>query len=374
MVKHWKEMALGGFILTAGALLAYMSLTLGRFQFGETVKFTAVFNSAVGVVKDAPVMMAGIEVGHVESMEVRQGRALMHLVVNPDIKMFSDARAEIRSKSLLGEKYIAIDAGSAQAPPLPNGEQIKNTMTPVDLDEVLNHLAPVLTKLDPDDLNTLLHTFAVAVKGKEKDMGDLIKGTASLMRTVSGNENEIARIVKNLDGAAGQANRLLSRNGASIESIISNLRVASASLGTDAPELLRSLRAVSGEVHTITGPLSENGEQIAKRIDNISRDAEQFTDSLSRHPDLIPNLNTSLSELPPLLRKAPATLDRLPAVLDQLTPVLGNADKLMTKVGNSLERLDPVLDNANQLLNEKKIRQLLQDEGVKVNIEKFKLF
>lgn len=374
MVKHWKELALGAFILTAGILLAYMSLTIGRFQLGDAIKVKAVFRSASGVVKDAPVMMAGIEIGHVDQMEVSQGRALMHLVIKPEIKLHTDARAEIRAKSLLGEKYIAIDAGSDAAPLLQSGAEIAQTITPVDLDEVLNHLAPVLIKLNPDDLHTLLHTFATALKGKEREMGDLITGTSVLMRMVARNEDEINRIVRNLDGAAGQANRLLNRNGGSIDSIIANLRVASASLGQDAPSLLKNLQAVSGEVHSITGPLSAKGPQLARRIDQISEDASRFTQTLSRHPELVPNLNATLSEMPPLLRQAPATLERLPAVLDQLTPVLGKTETLVGKVDKTLDRLDPVLENAQGLLNEKKIRQLLQDEGVKVNIEKLKLF
>jgi phospholipid/cholesterol/gamma-HCH transport system substrate-binding protein len=374
MVKHWKEIALGGFILSAGLLLAYMSLTLGRFQFGEALEVQATFNSASGVVKDAPVMMAGIEIGHVASLTVSSGKAALRLVIKPDVRLHSDARAEIRAKSLLGEKYIALNEGSPDAPLLKNGDMIKDTMTPVDLDEVLNHLAPVLTKLNPEDLNTLLHTFAVAVNGREKELGDLITGTSVVMRTLSRNETEINRIVANLDGVASQANRFLSRNGGSLDSIVANLRTASASLGNDAPGLLKSLQALSGEVRSITGPLSENGPQLARRLDKISADAERFSDSLSKHPDLIPNLNTTLSEVPPLLRKAPATLDRLPAVLDQLSPVLGNADQLIGKVGNSLDRLNPVLDNAAVLLNEKKIRALLQDEGVKVTIDKMKLF
>jgi len=46
-------------------LLAYMSITVGKVQFGDTLKVSALFDNASGVVKDAPVMMAGIEVGHV---------------------------------------------------------------------------------------------------------------------------------------------------------------------------------------------------------------------------------------------------------------------------------------------------------------------
>lgn len=374
MVKHWKELALGSFILTAGILLAYMSLTLGRFQLGDSLKVTAIFRSASGIVKDAPVMMAGIEVGHVAQLEVSHGQALMHLVIKPQIQLHTDARAEIRAKSLLGEKYIALDAGSATAPFMQNGGEITQTFTPVDLDEVLNHLAPVLTKLNPDDLHTLLHTFATAVKGKEQEMGALITGTSVLMRTVINNEDALQRIIQNLDGAAGQAHRLLNRHGSSLDSIMANLRVATASLGQDAPSLLKNLQAVSNEVRSITKPLSQKGPQLAQRIDQISEQTSRFTQTLNRHPNLISNLDTTLSEIPPLLRQAPATLERLPAVLDQLTPILEKTDTLMGKIGNTLDHLDPVLENARGLLNEKKIRQLLQDEGVKVNIEKLKLF
>lgn len=376
-MKHWKEFALGLFILGAAALLAYMSITIGKVQFGDTLKVEAVFRNASGVVKDAPVMLAGIEVGHVEKMEVVDNdQALMKLVINPEVQVHNDARAEIRSKSLLGEKYINLLPGSGSAPLLQDGERIDNTMTPVDLDEVLNHLAPVLTKLDPDDVNTLVHTLALSVKGREQQIGKLINGSSIIVETVAENRDGIGRIVRNLDGAAASANSLLGRNGRQIDAIVDNLHVASAQLRSDAPGLFEDLDSITAEVHQITRPFSSNSSVLAERLDRISDSADRLTANLNDHPELVSNLNATLTELPPLLKRAPDTLDRLPAVLDQLSPVLNGANELLpdvkgtlVNVNGTLKNLDPVLLKADNLLDEKKLREVLQKEGVKVHIE-----
>lgn len=359
-MKQWKEFALGLFILTAAALLAYMSITIGKVRFGDTKLVEAVFKNASGIVKDAPVLMAGIEVGHVESMEVKNHKAKMSLVITPDIEVYADARAEIRAKSLLGEKYIALIPGNPETGMLRDGDEIQNTMTPVDLDEVLNHLAPVLTNLDPEDLNTIVHTLAVSFEGREEDLGEMISGASKLLKTVGNNEAKIERIINNLDGTTAQANRLFTRNGPAMEQLIHNFNAISRDLRNDAPLLVRNLNDITVEVRELTGPFRENAPNLARRLDRISASAEEFTDQLSEHPELVPNLNETLSELPPLLRKAPDTLDRLPAVLDQLSPVLSGANQLLTDV-------NPVLKKVDNLLEEKKIREILQEEGVNIH-------
>lgn len=358
-MKHWKEFALGLFILGAVLLLAYMSITIGKVQFGDTLEVEALFDNASGVVKDAPVMMAGIEIGHVQSMQVTKGKALMKMVLQPNIEVHQDARAEIRSKSLLGEKYIALIPGSNGAPKLQDGERIADTMTPVDLDEVLNHLAPVLTNLNPQDLNTLVHSIAVALDGKGQDLRDLLTGSAVLMKAVSNDPAALERIVKNLDGATARANHLLTHNGPAIDRIVANLNTTS----QDAPQLVQNISAITEDVRGITGPFKEQAPDLAQKLNRVATEADKLTHSLGQHPDLVPNLNSTLAELPPLLRKAPATLDRLPAVLDQLSPVLKGGNTLIGK-------LNPVLDKANNLLDEEKIRKVLQEEGVLIHVDK----
>lgn len=372
MQKHWKEISLGGFILVASGLLAYMSLTIGRFQFGDSLQVQARFKSASGMVKGGAVMLAGIEVGHVDKLIVEDSEALMDLSLQPNVKVYKDAKAVIRAKSLLGEKYIALYPGDPASGELKSKERIAVTETPVDLDEVLNHLAPVLTNIDPEDLNTLIHTLAVSVKGKEKELGDLLTGTSNLLSVVGDNKEAVQRIVTNLDGLTAQANSLLRRNGGSIDKAIGDLQVVAASLRKDAPNLLKDVNVVTSDLRQITGPFAPKAPQLAERLDKITADAAQFTDSLSKHPELVPNLNSTLSEIPPLLRKAPATLDRLPALLDKLNPAIDSLDGLGKRAGVTLDKLDPVLDKAGNLLDEEKLRTFLQKEGVKVQIDEEK--
>lgn len=362
-MKHRKEFLLGLFILSAAGLLAYMSLTIGKVQFGDSLEISARFDNAIGVVKDAPVMMAGIEVGHVESLDVENGRAHLKLTLHPDVVIHQDAQAGIRAKSLLGEKYIAIDKGSENLPTMQDGDEILNTHTPVDLDEVLNHLAPVLTKLDPEDLNTLVHTIAVGLKGRGEELGKLIEGSSVLLSTFADKKDSVVRIVDNLDGFSGRANQLLANNGPAIDRLVRNLDATAITLKSDVPELTRNLNSVTQDVQQITGPFKKNASKLASDVDRIADNAARFTNALDQHPNLVPNLNSTLRELPPLLQKAPRTLDRLPVVLDQLSPVLEGAN-------NTLKQLDPVLKKADHLLEENNIKELLQEEGVKVHVER----
>ena len=351
-MKHRKEFLLGLFILSAAGLLAYMSITIGKVQFGDSLEVSARFDSAIGVVKDAPVMMAGIEIGHVQNLSVDKGRARLSLTLHPDVVIHQDARAVIRAKSLLGEKYIAIDKGSESLPPMQDGDEIMDTHTPVDLDEVLDHLSPVLTQLDPEDLNTLIHTFAVGLKGR-----------GELMSTFSDKKDSVVRIVDNLDGFSGRANQLLASNGPTIDRLIRNLDATAITLKSDVPELTRNFNSLTTDVQKITSPFRDNAGKLATDIDRITDNAVRFTDTLNRNPDLVPNLNATLRDLPPLLQKAPKTLDRLPVVLDQLSPVLEGAQK-------TLKQLDPVLKKADHLLEENTIKELLQEDGVKVHVER----
>ena len=70
MSQYRNEVMLGGFILLAGGLLAAMSVAVGGFNFQEGIHVKARFSNATGLVKDAAVTVAGVQVGHVESLSV----------------------------------------------------------------------------------------------------------------------------------------------------------------------------------------------------------------------------------------------------------------------------------------------------------------
>ena len=71
----------------------------------------ALFDDAVGVVKNSQVRVAGIPVGTIEGVRLEKGKARIDIRVQSGVPLFTDAAVSKNSSSLLGEYYLAISAG-----------------------------------------------------------------------------------------------------------------------------------------------------------------------------------------------------------------------------------------------------------------------
>jgi len=90
------------------------------------------------------VELGGARVGAVDSVEFRDGGALLHLSVDHRYadQLHADASAQLRPHGLLGPKYVYLQGGGTGT--LPDGALIplSRTSTGTDFDQVLNSLQP----------------------------------------------------------------------------------------------------------------------------------------------------------------------------------------------------------------------------------------
>ncbi|OPX37648.1 MAG: hypothetical protein B1H13_12480 [Desulfobacteraceae bacterium 4484_190.3] len=102
------EAKVGLFVLAALIILGYMSFRVGEYGFGLKKGYcvTAVFKNAIGLDRDASVLIAGVEVGRVESIGLKDGKALVTMRIIPDVKLEKDVKASIKTHGILGEKFI----------------------------------------------------------------------------------------------------------------------------------------------------------------------------------------------------------------------------------------------------------------------------
>jgi virulence factor Mce-like protein len=164
----------------------------------------AIFATGAQLVADDDVTINGLRVGKVESI-VPQGSGtdatlLLHGEYAP---LFNDARATIKSKNLLGERYVEIYKGQS-TPTIPNGGRISldHTLTPVEVDQVLNALDPTVR----DRLAITINSLGEAVAGQGPDLnqqaGDLHVMAASLRTlasTLAQNANHLDSLIVELD-------------------------------------------------------------------------------------------------------------------------------------------------------------------------------
>jgi phospholipid/cholesterol/gamma-HCH transport system substrate-binding protein len=138
MRKFDIELAVGFFLLIGIVCMAYLSFKLGKMEVVGTKGYdlSAVFSNSGGLKVGSGIVIAGVDVGRVRSITLDnyQARLIMHF--RTDVKIQEDSIASIKTRGLIGEKYVEITPGGSDKT-LPPGGRIRDTQPPLDLDELI---------------------------------------------------------------------------------------------------------------------------------------------------------------------------------------------------------------------------------------------
>jgi len=138
MKKFDIEVMVGLFIFVGLLFMAYISINLGRIDFFHTDYYPikATFSSVKGLKVDTDIEIAGVKIGTVEDIQLKDYEALVTLLIHKSIKIQDDAIASIRTKGLLGEKYVEISPGGSDVIIEPGGD-LFDTEPSFDLESIL---------------------------------------------------------------------------------------------------------------------------------------------------------------------------------------------------------------------------------------------
>ena len=133
------ELAVGAFVLLGLICLGYLSIKLGRLEVvgGQAYEIQADFDSASGLKPGAAVEIAGVEVGRVKTIRLRGDRAAVSLVIWNGERLHGDAIASIKTRGVIGEKFVALSRGGADDVLKPGGT-IRDTESGLDLEQVIS--------------------------------------------------------------------------------------------------------------------------------------------------------------------------------------------------------------------------------------------
>lgn len=141
MKRENLELIVGVFMLVGILCLGYLSIRLGKMEIfsGSTYQVYADFDSVSGLKNGAAVEIAGVEVGRVDRIVLDQGseQARVWLKINNGIKLQSDVIASVRTKGIIGDRFIKLRPGGSDKL-LTTGGRIAETESAVDLEELLS--------------------------------------------------------------------------------------------------------------------------------------------------------------------------------------------------------------------------------------------
>jgi phospholipid/cholesterol/gamma-HCH transport system substrate-binding protein len=142
MKKFDLELTVGLFIIAGIVCLGYLSIKLGKMEMirGNGYDTYALFSNTGGIRTGSPIVIAGVDVGRVKSifLDNYQARVVLHFTEN--VKIQEDAIASIKTKGLIGERYIEITPGGSEKIIEPGG-RIRETQPAVDLEELISKYA-----------------------------------------------------------------------------------------------------------------------------------------------------------------------------------------------------------------------------------------
>ena len=132
------EVAVGMFVILGMLALGYLSIKLGQLQLGagNTYTVTAVFPTVAGLQPAAAVEVAGVPIGQVEEIRLEDYEAVVTLRLDKSVRLQEDAIVSIRTRGLIGEKFIRITPGGSDRL-IPAGGRLREVETPLDFEDLI---------------------------------------------------------------------------------------------------------------------------------------------------------------------------------------------------------------------------------------------
>lgn len=338
------------------ALAVYLWLSFGGSVplASSGYRITVEFDQAVQLGSQADVEIAGVPVGKVLSVGLDRRSGLSRAVLRIDARYAprpANTRAQLRTKTLLGETYVALTLGNVKGPMLRSGARLPRAQvdSTVQLDQILNTFDPRTRAA----FQTWMRDDGIALTGRGQDLNDALAQLAPFATNV-GNVLTVLR----RDGAAtstlladgAKVLDAISRNPGQLQGLVRN---ANRVFGTtaqrdtelaaavkDFPQFLSGTRRTVASVRTF----AEQTDPLVKQLTPAARQLSPALESLAK---LTPSLQTVLTELGPLTSAAATGIPALERFLAVDGSSDGAAKTLFESLTPYLGELVPVIDYLN---------------------------
>lgn len=312
--KSGKGKVFGALVVVAALVGGGLLMTNGRQN--DTVTMTAVFANAAELVPDVDVRSAGVAVGKVESITLKDNLAHVTFRVGKEIlPIHQDAKADNRTKDVLGERYLALDTGSPSAPEMsePYVIGLDHTARSVELQDVLN---------------TVDTPTGAALAGLVTTLGE----------GPGGNAKEVAATIAAIQPAMAKTDqlvRILNDQNQVLTSLVDKAQPVADAVTTERGQQLDKL--VGSATETVT---------------TVAQKREQTGDTLKRLPGTLAAARARLAQVAGLAPPATETLESIRPVTEDLSDISSELRRFSAAADPALGSLPEVLHKGKDMLDD----------------------
>ena len=222
------------------------------------------FPDVLDLVPQSTVRVNDVTVGKVTDIELDGYVADVTLQLRNDVDLPDNAEAEIRQTSLLGEKFVSLNAPESPSPnKLSDGDDIalSSTNRNPEVEEVLGALSLLLNGGGVAQLKTISSELNKALEGREDSARGVLTQLRVFMKQLDDNKGDIVTAIESLNRLAESANK----QKPAIESALDDLPQALDSLNSQRADLIKMLKAL--------GKLGNVGTRVIKASKTATIDA-----------------------------------------------------------------------------------------------------
>ncbi|MCX7943274.1 MAG: MlaD family protein [Deltaproteobacteria bacterium] len=250
-----------------------------KYHSENSYQLSALFDDTTGLVDKTKVVIAGVNIGTISKIELEGNKARVYLRIDNKVRLYENATITKRSTSILGDYYLEINTGTPDFAQLRDGDEIKNVIKPVKIEDVFGSLN-VITQ----DIREVTRALAEVFGSKEGkgSMQDIVNETQRISKQVSEllmqNTESLRHIMSNIEEVSKNLKIISSGSQEDIIAAIKNIR-----------ELTKDTRALVNNVQTIIGrregELAEgvsDFRKILQKLDKSLTNIEKVTDSIEK--------------------------------------------------------------------------------------------
>jgi len=257
------------------------------------------FADASGLYPRAQVTFHGVKVGRVAKLEVSDDGAVATLRIKDGVDIPTGATAELHSTSAIGEQYVDLVAGGADAPFLGDGGKIprERAIEMPQITPVLNSLNRLLASVPRQRTRRVLSQIGNGLGGRSEDLGGIIDSSQQLLAEAQASIDATTSLVAALRPVLSTQADV----GASTRDYAKALSDLTGTLASqDSADLRALLRSGPGGLDALTRTITDLQPTLPMFLVNATTNAEV--------------LNAYLPDLRQLLVVYPATIARLQGV------------------------------------------------------------
>ena len=276
--------------IVALVLAFLLALNFDRLPIIGGTTYQAQFGEAAGLRPDNEVRIAGVKVGTVTDVALEGDHVRVSFRVH-DAWIGDHTTAAIKIKTLLGQKYLALDpqGGRELDPSQPIPRQ--RTVSPYDVIEAFSDLSKTVDQIDTKQLAQSFRTLSDTFAGTPDQVGGALNGLSQLSQTISKRDEQLEQLLHN----TSQLTRTVSDRNADFEKLLSDGNLLLEEIRARRDSISALLTGTQKLSTQLSGLVDDNARQLGPTLGELDR----VTKMLQRNQD---DLNRSIQMFAPFTR------------------------------------------------------------------------